>query len=253
MAKSNSSPWGEFVEGTDAGGTNIIATSQGPGGGGKSHFWLTAPDPIAYFLLDPGGLKGLLSNELFTTKDIRVLDLSKRLDFGRLGDTERVSRGLEVLAEFDTHWDIAMRKARTVVIDKEDLLWETKRWAHDEVKSPNPLAFGDLNLWYRALYAQAEAAGVNLGMIRGMREIWGNIGKGKKGFTGEQGPRGHKEAVELAQINLHHFWDEEERGFTVKILQKCRLGNAVKLLGKEIPGMDFPTLQQILFPDADLT
>ena len=36
---------------------NIIAASQSrKGGAGKTHFWLTAPDPIYYFLLEPRGL-----------------------------------------------------------------------------------------------------------------------------------------------------------------------------------------------------
>lgn len=249
MAKP--SGWGQFTDDHDTSGTNIIGTSQGIGGSGKTHLWLTAPDPIAYFLLDPGGLKGLLQNPLFAKKDIHVLDLSGKLDFGRVEHAERVERGLEVMDEFDEHWDIAIKKSRTIIIDKEDLLWESKRYAHDEVGSPRPLNFGELNLWYRALYTQAENAKVNLGMIRGVRETWGNIGKGKQGFTGIFAPRGHKEACELAQINLEHRWDDEQREFVTKILDKCRLGNAKKLLGKEIAGLDFPMLKALLFPHAE--
>ncbi len=251
MAKS--SGWGEFTEGTESGGTNIIATDQGPGGSGKTHFWLTAPDPIAYFLLDPGGLKGMLDRDEFRDKDVRVLDFSQLLDLGKLEQSERIQRGLDIMEKFDEHWDIAIRKAKTIVVDKEDLLWESKRWAHDEASSPNPLNFGELNLWYRALYTQAEAAQRHLGMLRGVKEVWGSIGKGRQGFTGKFAPRGHKEAVELAQINLDHRWDEEQGEWIVKILDKCRLGSkAKKLLGKEIPGLDFPTLHQMLFPDAEL-
>lgn len=250
MAKADNT-WGKFVEADQSVTTNVIGTSQGPGGSGKSHFWLTAPDPIAYFLLDPGGLKGLPAKDEFKHKDIRVLDLSKGLDFGRLSREERVARGLEIMEEFDEQWTVGLRKARTIIVDKEDLLWETKRYAHDEVDSPKPLNFGELNLWYRALYAQAEAAGVHMGMVRGTREEWGKLNGGKQGFTGRQLPRGHKEAVELAQVNLAHSWDDEAGLFTVKILDKCRLGDAASLLGKEYPGLDFEGLWGKLFPDDD--
>jgi hypothetical protein len=239
-------------------GYNIIAASQGEGGGGKTHFWLTAPDPICYFLFEPGGLKGLNVNPLFRSKDVRVLDLSGKLDWGRIDKKERVLRGLEVMKDFDAGWEQAKQLARTIVIDKEDMLWETRRYAHDEVESPEPKKFHELNLEHRALIAQAEALGLNLGFIRGMKEVWGktgisrNTGLPTMGFTGEQVPRGHKELPEYVQINLEHRWDEEEREFKVRILEKCRLGNAVDLMGQEFGNLDFPTLGVTVYPETDL-
>lgn len=235
----------------------IIATSQGEAGAGKTHFWLTAPEPIAYFLLDPGGLKGLQSNPLFKGKDVRVLDCSGDLDFGRVARDKRVERGLEIMNRFDEGWDEAIGFAKTIVVDKEDKLWELRRYAHDEVDSPDPKSFAELNLEHAALIVQAEAAGINLGLIRGMKEVWGKTGisqrtgKATMGFTGESKPRGQKEVVENVQINLHHRWDEEDRAFKVKILDKCRLGEAVALLGEEFANLDFNTLAAMLYPDAD--
>jgi hypothetical protein len=226
---------------TVASGYSIIAASQSrKGGAGKSHFWLTAPAPIYYFLFEPGGLKGLNVNPLFREKDIRVLDLSGKLDWGRLPKKERVKRGLEVLGEFNEGWDQATKAARTIVIDKEDILWETRRYAHDEVESPEPKKFHELNLEHRALIVQAEALGLNLGFIRGMKELWGKTGqisrttgKEQQGFTGEFAARGLKELDEQVQINLEHRWDDEERVFKVKVLDKCRLGEAITLMGEE--------------------
>jgi hypothetical protein len=259
MAKTND--WGEFRPALDilSERYNIIASSQGPGGAGKTHFWLTAPEPIAYFLLDPGGLKGVLtsSGSPFRDKDIRLIDYSGQLDWGRLERRERVLRAKDVVDAFNAAWDVAIKKARTIVIDKEDKLWETIRYAHDEVDSPTPKNFYELNLDYAALIAQAEANGVNLGMIRGMKEKWGKTGisrttgKPQMGFTGELVPRGQKEVTELVQINLDHKWDGERQSFITTIVDKCRLGNAKDLLGTEYEDLDFLTLASILYPDVD--
>lgn len=259
MAKPTND-WGGFRPALDilSERYNIVASSQGPGGAGKTHFWLGAPEPIAYFLLDPGGLKGVLTgaDSPFRDKDIRLIDFSGHLDWGRLEESERVKQALDVVHRFDEAWDVAIKKARTIVIDKEDKLWETMRYAHNEVVSPTPKNFYQLNLDYAALIAQAEANGVNLGLIRGMKEKWGKTGisritgKPQMGFTGEIVPRGQKEVTELVQINLDHRWDNDRRTFVTTIVDKCRLGNAKELLGKEYEDLDFLTLAAELYPHA---
>ena len=196
-----------------------------------------------------------MDNPLFKTKDIRVIDLSKMLDFGRLDKAERTKRAEEAVDVFDRNWPIALKNARTAVIDKEDLWWNTLRYAYDEVESPTPKNFYELNLQYRGMFVQAEAVGMNFGLIRGLKEKWGTTGfsrEGKKqmGFTGELVTRGQKEVEELVQINLAHRWDNDTREFKVKILDKCRLGSAIDLLGTEYPMMDFPMLGEALFPDS---
>jgi hypothetical protein len=262
-SKTPASNWGEFRDAQQALSEryNIIGSSQGLGGSGKTHFWLTAPGPIAYFLLDPGGLKGMLGRSEFKHKEVRLIDYSGRMDWGRQERPERVKRALAIFKEFEEAWDVAIKMARTIVVDKEDKLWETIRYAHDEVDSPTPKNFYELNLDYSAMIAQAEHAGVNLGLIRGMKEKWGKTGqrldrqtgqmKDTQGFTGEWVPRGQKEVTELVQINLEHRWEDEEREFKVRILEKCRLGNAKKLLGEEFGDLDFLTLATMLYPDVD--
>ena len=187
-----------------------------------------------------------------------MLDLSGKLDWGRITDKKaRVARGLEVMKEFDAAWDQALAGARTIVIDKEDMLWETRRYAHDEVESPEPKKFHELNLEHKALVVQAEAQGLNLGFIRGMKETWGKIGvsrstgRDQMGFTGEFLPRGHKSLDEDVQINLEHRWDDEARLFKVKILDKCRLGEAVTLMGEEYEMLEFPDLGVKLYPETE--
>ena len=255
MAKA--SDWGRFSRlDTEASDTSIIATSQGVAGSGKSHFWLTAPGPIAYFLFDPGGLKGLRNNPLFGEKEIMVRDYCGDLNIGKLPEDERVSRSVDIMAQFQEDWDTAVRLARTLVVDKETMLWEMLRYAHDEVKSPVPKNFQDLNLMYRGWIQDAEVKERNLGFIRDVKDTWGKIGvnregKPQLGFTGRMVPEGQKYLTGNVQINLSHRWDDDEREFCVTILEKCRLGTPKKLMGREFPDLDFPTLGLMLYPKSD--
>lgn len=249
--------WGRFELVTpDEGNRSIIAASQGVAGSGKSHFWLTAPDPIAYFLFDPGGLKGLRNNPLFTDKEVMCRDYCGDLNIGMLPEDERMQRSLDVMGEFKEDWTVAIRNARTLVVDKEPMVWEMLRYAHDEVKSPTPKNFHELNLMYRGWIQDAETNQRNLGLIRDTHDTWGKIGVSREGrpqlgFTGKMKPDGQKYVPGLVQINLEHRWDEEERGFQVKILEKCRLGEAKDLMGKEFPDLDFLTLGMILYPESE--
>lgn len=248
--------WGRFELLTPEVDTRAIrATSQGLAGSGKSHFWLTAPGPIAWFLFDPGGLKGLRNNPLFENTEVRVRDYCGDLNIGKLPKEERIAASLAVLEQFQEDWDLAIQHARTLVIDKESLLWECVRYAHDEVSSPTPKNFHELNLLYRGWIQDAEINGKNLGLIRDMSDTWGKIGvsregKPQLGFTGKMKPDGQKYATGLVDINLEHRWDSEESLFMVKILEKCRLGNATELMGQELPNLDFLTLATLLYPDS---
>ena len=248
--------WGRFKQVVPEENTySLIAASQGIAGSGKTHFWLTAPDPIASFLFDPGGLKGLKNNELFRHKDIRCIDYCGELNIGKLPKEDRIAQALEVMQRFQEDWDVAIRNARTLYVDKESMLWEMLRYPHDEVDSPTPKNFHELNLMYRGWIQDAEVNGRNLGMLRDTHDTWGKIGvsregRPQQGFTGIFKPDGQKYVPGLVQVNLEHRWDDESREFKVKILEKCRLGNAVELIGQEFGDLNFMTLALTLYPES---
>lgn len=255
LKKKANNDWGRFeeVDRSDDNGA-IIWASEGVGGSGKSHFLLTAPEPIAVHLFDPGGLKGLVKNELFKTKDIRVINYS--FNPGALSEDDRPKAAKDALDEFLENQALALRKARTIGWDKEDHVWEMLRYARLEAVSDRPSNYYELNLEYRSWFHDAEMAGVNLGVIRGMKEKWGKTGSNREGKAtfgslGELEPRGQKEVPELVQVVLRHRWDSEEKEFMVKIHEKCRIGEAKDLLGEEYPGLDFPTLAEMIYPDTD--
>lgn len=243
--------WGRFeVAAPDPEQRNIVWSSQGVGGSGKTHFGLTAPGPIAYFLFDPGGLKGLLEKPEFADKEVRLIDYSKKVNPGKLAQEDRGKAAIDCLSEFEEDWEVAIRKARTIIWDKEDHVWEMLRYANFEEFTDRPSNYYELNMKYRGWFAEAEGAGVNFGVMRGMKERWGQNAKGSPVSTGEFDPRGMKEVPELVQINLAHRWDDVARQFKVQILDKCRIGNAVELLGTEESGFDFTTMALKLYPES---
>lgn len=259
MAKTQPNDWGRFqIAVPDENIRNIVGASEGLAGSGKTRFWFTAPDPIAYFQFDPGGRKGTREQiaQDFPGKEIRYIDYCPDFNIGKLPKEDRVSRAIEVLGQFQEDWDVAIRKARTLIIDREPDLWEMVRYAHDEVDSPDPKSFHELNLMLKGWIQDAETNGKNLGLIRGLKDTWGvtgisNSGKKQQGFTGILKADGNKYIPDWVQLNMRHRWDNDSREFKVQILEKCRLGNAVDLMGTEYGGMDFLTLATILYPESE--
>lgn len=249
--------WGRFVDAAENERYNIVWSSQGQGGSGKTHFLLTAPEPIAVMLFDPAGLKGLKQLPQFKHKDIKVVDYTAEVNLGRYrDDTDRAKAAQDTLAQFEEDWATVLKVARTVAWDKEDYVWEMLRYAMLEAFTDRPASYYELNMKYRGWFAEAEAAGVNFAAIRGMKERWGtrvsrSSGKEQGFATGEFDPRGMKEVPELVQLSLQHTWDDSRRQFTVKILEKCRLGNALELVNTEYENLDFLTLAMMLYPEAD--
>lgn len=251
MAKSKREPdWGRFEDADRSLGKNIIWASEGEGGSGKSHFGLTAPEPIAVHLFDPAGLKGLTRNPLFKKKEIKVI----QYDFnpGKLAEADRPEAAKAALEEFQENQEVALANARTILWDKEDHVWEMLRYARLEAVSDRPSNYYELNLEYRGWFHDAEMAGVNMGVIRGMKEQWGTNAKGSPMGTGKREPRGQREVPELVQVVLRHWWDNDAKEFMTRIHEKCRLGpNAKDLIGEEFASLDFDTLQAAIFAGED--
>ncbi len=225
---------------------NIIWSSQSKlGGAGKTHFLLTAPEPIGVFLFDPGGLKGLMENDLFKDKDVRVIDYSK-LNLAKMEEADRVIAASELLEKFEEDWTFALENFRTLGVDKEEALWEVLQ-ASEGTKGKLAFSFSPLNMRYRGWIAEAEIAGVNLGLLCSVKAVWG-----KSGPTGEFRTAGSKNVPGLVQICLDHEWDAVEREFKTTILDKCRLGDAKALIGEVYSDLDFLTLAMTLYPNSSV-
>lgn len=252
MAKKNKD-WGAWEEVDRSDNYSLMWSSEGIGGCGKTHFLLTAPEPIAVHLFDPDGLAGLKKNPLFKKKDIRVLNYN--ISIGKLEDGERSSAAEDAIAQFKENQTIALKNARTIGWDKEDHVWELLRYARLGGVSDRPNAYYELNLEYRGFFHDASMAGVNMGVIRGMKEKWGKTGANREGKAtygslGELEPRGQKEIPELVQVVLRHRWDAEIGDFVATIYEKCRVGDAKTLIGTEHVGLTFRELGEMIYPET---
>jgi len=224
---------------------NIIWSSESRyAGAGKTHFLLTAPEPIGVFLFDPGGLKGLMENDLFRDKDVRVINYSKLANLAKMPEDERVIAATDLLEKFEEDWTIALRDFRTLGIDKEEALWEVLQ-ASEETKGKLAFSFSPLNMRYRGWFAEAENAGINLGVLCSSKAEWG-----KSGPTGKFRTAGSKNVPGLVQVCLDHAWNNDTREFETTILEKCRLGEAKALIGETYTDLDFLTLAMTLYPNS---
>lgn len=249
-AKKPTSGWDTFQtndENTDR--YSLIWSSQGAGGAGKTHFLLTAPEPIWVAVFsDPGGVSRVVKqHDEFKQKDIRWKEYA--FNPGKLAASDRAEAARDALAQFLEDYQTALKHARTIGWDKEDQVWEMLRYARLEAYTDKPASYYELNLEYRGWFHDAAEAGVNLGVIRGMKEKWGLVG-GKLAALGIDVPRGMKEVNELVQVVLDHRFDEGDREFKVRIGEKCRVGPATELIGQEFGSFDFVQLATALYPET---
>lgn len=251
----------DFISEDNSLGYSIQGASQGPAGSGKTHFWLTAPKPICIHLFnDFGGVSKLKkAHPEFNTSDIKFINY----DFNpaKIAEEDRAQKALDEYNRFLKNQDVALRNFRTTVLDKEDMVWELMRYARLGSMTDRPSNYYELNLEYRGIFHDAAKAGVNFGVIRGLKEKWGMNKDGKLSGLGVNEPRGQKFVSEIVDVVLQHRWDDEEREFKTMIAPpsgsskddegpKLRVGNAAELIGTEYGGFDFLQLAMALYPES---
>lgn len=241
-------PWAKYEALSSDTPTSIVWASTGGEGSGKSHFGLTAPDPIFVCAFDAFGM-GRVSKDVKRGKDIRV----SRYAFNPLKFPEekaRAKEGTGIWNRFVEEYRTALLNARTVLWDREDLAWELLRFASFGGQSAAPKEYGELNMEYVSLIQEAYAAGVNLGLLRGVREQWISKFDPTKGKmvghnTGVMVADGMKKIPDHVDLTLVHRWDDSIKSYVVKI---DKFPNA-EFKGFEGP-MDFPAMATAAYPDS---
>jgi hypothetical protein len=251
----------------------VIWSGQGPGGSGKTHFGYTAPGPIAHILSDPAGYEGVCRRPEFREKDIRIAEIKfnpgklivrdgdRKVDLKKTGEL-RAEAAKAALELFEEVYAEALTWARSILWDKEDHVWELLRYAKLDAVSGKPASYYELNQQYRAWIQDAADNGVNLGLIRGLKEVWGTkinprTGAEQPVSTGEYEARGMKEVPELVQIGLDHWLvpsSTDAEGslvptqFMCRVMEKCRING--ELCGQTFSNLDFETLAAFLYPES---
>lgn len=250
MSSGKQKDWGAYEALDSSPSQSIVWASTGGDGSGKSHFGLTAPGPIFVCAFDAYGM-GRVSPALKRDKDIRIA----RYPFnGREFGTDKQKTGTAASALWDRSrddFDMALEKSRTILIDREDMMYEIQRYANFGAQSDAPKEYGPLYIEYGWLIQKAQAANVNLGLLRGIREKWVSKfdpGKGKMVAhnTGEMIPDGMKKIPDLVDITLAHRWDSAAKAFITKIE---KFTNAQER-DQEYPDLTFPDMAQLAFPES---
>lgn len=250
-AKTDTS-WGDFAPLDHETRYRLVWRSWGQEKTGKDHFGLTAPGPIAIQSFDVG-LEGVVEKFMrppLGPKEIRAIEYEfKRSGYGSPEEIQQAA--IEVRDKFIADYQIALKKARTIIWDTETEVWETFRAAEfleneQGVSTDAPRYYVRVNGIYRDLVQQAYDTGVNLQLIQKVKERWKENAKGSPVPSGVFNPSGFKEAGYLVQANFEHTWDKE-RGFILKCIN-CRQN--MELAQMEFENTNFTDIAMAVFPES---
>lgn len=229
--------------------SSIIWTSDGDAGNGKSHFGLTAPAPIWVAAFDPHGMNRV-SKDVKAGKDIRISRYSfNASQYDNEQEVKKAANGL--WHQFVEDYANALKHARTIIWDREDMAYKLQRYSSWGKVSAAPKDYEGLYLEYVGLIQDANVAGVNLGLLRGLKEKWVSKFDATKGKpvgvnTGDLVPDGMNKVKDHVDVMLFHRWNAEDKAYVVKI---GKFPNP-DFRGEELQ-LDFPTMASLAYPDSD--
>lgn len=229
---------------------SLVVASRGGDGAGKSHFALTAPDPIFVCAFDAFGMNRV-SKDVKVGKDIRVSRYMFNPRAAGKSKNEIGDAASGVWQKFVEEYREALKHVRTVVWDREDLEWELIRYASFGAQNDAPKEYGPLYIEYTSLIQEATAAGVNLMILQGLRQKWVSKFDAAKGKmvpqnTGELIPDGMNKIPDLVDVTLDHRWDETAKAFVTKI---GKFPNK-DFRGEEFPDLGFLDMATLAYPDT---
>lgn len=253
--KTAQAPWEAmgFVPVPEESPKNLIVAISGHDKTGKTHFCMTAPDPIVVFSLDLG-LRSMVEKFKKAGKKIYhkeyVLDLA--VDAGP-DDTQKEAKVIwdQMRSDFE---QIPTLNPRTVVVDSATEMWEIARLAaFGSLLQIQPWFYPKLNTIFRRVLRVADRhPEVNFIYTQKMAEIWDekvdSHGKRQSYNTGEHKPAGFKDMKYVAQVNVQTFKEGGRFGLEVTNCRQEGELEGLRLIGKQA---NFAGLATSVFPDAD--
>lgn len=242
--------WGELEVMPDTPPTSIVWASNGAEGSGKSYFGLTAPSPIFVCAFDPHGMDRV-AKEVKAAKDIRLGRYPFSPAKGAKKDPISIA-ATETWNRFLNDYHIALRHARTILWDREDLAWELLRYSSFGAQNDAPKEYGPLNEEYIGLIQSATLARVNLGLLRGLKEYWVSKWDQTKNKyvphnTGEWVPDGARKVPDHVDITVTHKWDAPGKMFTTTIGKFPNM----EFRDIEFGNMTFQEMAMCAYPDSE--
>jgi hypothetical protein len=211
---------------------------------GKTTFALTAPGPIAYMQLDPGGedivpkiRRQFPKKRLFLSK--YYTDIKPGLS---VAEVEAIAA--PVWLRFVQDFETALTQFRTIVIDTSTELWELLRLAEfGKVGQVKAIHYGPVNAAFRRLLRIPYNTACNVIFIHKMKRTYLN-----DTWNGKHERAGFGGTSYEVQLQARTFWDDED-GFQLEI-EDCR--QRAELRGEIVPTpmCDFPNLAMMVYPDS---
>ncbi len=173
---------------------------------GKTHYAISAPDPILYLSID-AGTEGVVQKAEENGKIIRVAEY-RRPALPPSKNTDQIKALFQpVIATIEADFRRALTLPRgTVVVDTETELWEMAQLAyHGKVASVPPLQRSVSNGWWIELVRAAQDSNVNLVLLRQQKDEWENYtenGENKSRTTGRKVAIGNEKTQFLVQARL---------------------------------------------------
>lgn len=257
LVLSMASDWSRFEILADQDPESITWASRGGDGSGKSYFACTAPGPIFWAAFDTHGLLRV-DKGIRREREIRI----QRYGYNHLkqiDDRNRVKQlARPIWDRFMDDFEQALKKARSIILDREDMAYELIRYAFlggekNEGSKTGALDYGDINKEFASMLQAAKDAKVNLGLLQGWTDKWESkfdpsSGKLKNYNTGVK-PDGWKKVADYADITIDHRWDEKKKAY----IATTRKFPAKDEKDKDFENFDFLTMAITAFPDSDPT
>jgi hypothetical protein len=210
-----------FTRASDSTGvkSRLIVSVSGMEKQGKTHFALTAPDPMALFDMDMG-LEGVVQK--FSKKTIWTADY-------------------KIIPNDPNSWEVTWEKLRssykqvltnqairTVVVDTATEQWELLRLARfGKLTQVMPHNYGPVNAEYREMIRQAYLSDKNLVLIHKMKNEYLNDKR-----TGRKERAGFADTAFLVQMNVE-VWRDADGVFGLTIVDSRQNPD---LCGMELQG-----------------
>lgn len=210
---------------------------------GKTTLALTAPGPIAYMQLDPGGedivpkiRRRFPKKQLYLAK--YFVDVKPGLNPAQVEEL-----ATPVWQRFTKDYEAALQQFRTVVVDTATEGWELLRLAEfGKVAQVKPIHYGPVNAEYRRLLRIPYNTACNVIFIHKMKRTYKN-----DNWNGEYERAGFGGTGYEVQAEILLFRDED--GFQAEILN-CRQNAELQNEIVPEPMCDFPGIAQLVYPDT---
>jgi hypothetical protein len=214
-----------FEDAPDGITQRLVASISGLEKQGKTHFALTAPDPIAIFNLDIG-MEGVANKFRAQGKEIAVYDTIIPVADEAEKEWEKLEKA---------YWAVLKDKwVRTVVLDTATEIWELLRLARfGKLTQVMPYHYGPVNAEYRKLIKAAYDTDKNLILLHKMKPKYVNDKR-----TAEYERAGFGDTGFLVQVNAQVYRDLPDEGETNPAfnlyVKDCRQN--AELVGMELAG-----------------